>query len=316
MNAQRMDKREFLDLCGPYALGALDGDDAVRFRAAVPHADAEMRAALKDALRLARQLALAAPEAAPSPAVKTRLLSRIRASRNQAAPATAAEKTRPDARFRRESLLDRLFGAGFAPRPGYAAAFALLALSVGLVAYSVSLRGTVQEQRASIEARDGLIAQLADSLVGSDSMRTTLVAMRDSLTRKEALLGVIRCPAMREIALANPGPDSASGPNAPRAMRGTVMWDPDHGFAVLQAALPREPDDKDYQLWMIRDGKPVSAGIFHVAREPDSLGELYRLDRIAPTEARDRDAFAITVEPKGGMPKPTGAMVLSGGLEI
>lgn len=310
MKDPRVDKPEFLDLCGPYALGALDGDDARRFRAAIPGADAEMRAALEDALRLAQQLSLAAPEAAPSPAAKARLFSRIHAAQARTAPAAPATARR-DARFRREPLLERLFGR-LAPRPGYAAAFALLALSAGLVTWSVSLRGTIAEQRASIEARDGLIAQLADSLSGADSMRTTVVALRDSLSRKETLLAVLRCPAMREIALANPGADSGAAPSR----GGKVMWDPDHGFAVVQVALPREPDDKDYQLWMIRDGKPVSAGVFHVDRAPDSLGEVYRLDRIAPTEPRPRDAFAITVEPKGGVPKPTGAMVLSGGLEI
>ncbi|HEX2612085.1 MAG TPA: hypothetical protein VHO02_00635, partial [Fibrobacteria bacterium] len=67
-----MDKHEFLDLCGPYALGALDDIDAIRFRAAIPPADAEMRAALSEAFRLAEELSLAAPVAVPSPAVRTR----------------------------------------------------------------------------------------------------------------------------------------------------------------------------------------------------------------------------------------------------
>jgi anti-sigma-K factor RskA len=311
MKDQRVDKNEFLDLCGPYALGALDRDDAARFRAAIPHADAEMRAAMEDAVRLAEQLSLAAPEAAPSPAVKARLMSRIR---SESAPAATRRGVNhaPDPRFRRESFLDRLFGTWLTPRPGLAAAFSLLVLSVGLVAWSVSLRGDLARQRATIDARDGLIAELANSLAGADSVKARLVALQDSLARKEALLALLRCPAMREILLAGQtaSPDSASAPH------GKVMWDPDHGFAVLQVALPREPKDKDYQLWMIRDGKPVSAGVFHIAIAPDSLGALYRLDRLAPTEARGQDVFAITLEPKGGVPKPTGAMVLSGGLEI
>ncbi|HEX2612168.1 MAG TPA: anti-sigma factor, partial [Fibrobacteria bacterium] len=203
-------------------------------------------------------------------------------------------------------------GTLFAPSPGFAFALSMLALSAGLVAYTVSLRETVADQRAGIGARDGLIAQLADSLVDADSVRADLVALRDTLTRRQALLAMLRCPATREIALATPnlGADSA------RAVHGKLMWDPDHGFAVLQVALPGVPDTNDYQLWMIRGGKPVSAGVFHVASKPDSLGALYRLDALNPTEPQGKDIFAVTLEPKGGVPKPTGSMVLSGNLEI
>jgi anti-sigma-K factor RskA len=304
-----MDKREFLDLCGPYALGALDDIDAIRFRAALPHADGEMRAALEDALRLAEQLSLAAPEAAPSPAVKARLMVKISATR---APA-ARRAPRRTVHARREPFLSRLFGAWLTPRPGLAVAFSLLVLCVGLAAYSVSLRGTVAEQRAGIEARDGMIAQLADSLVGSDSLHGRVLSLRDSLTRKDALLAVVRCPATREIALADPG----VGPqDTTPSLHAKLLWDADHGFAVLQASLPPEAGDKDYQLWMIRDGKPVNAGVFHVAGAPGPLGTLYRLDDLSPTEIRGHEVFAVTLEPSGGKPKPTGPMVLKGGLEI
>src|SRR5690606_20439473 len=74
-----MNKQEFLDLCGAYALGALDGEDLLLFREAMAHADADMKAALAEALRAAEHLSLAAPEAVPSPAVKDRLMKSIRA---------------------------------------------------------------------------------------------------------------------------------------------------------------------------------------------------------------------------------------------
>jgi anti-sigma-K factor RskA len=303
-----MDKREFLDLCGAYALGALDDIDAIRFRAAIPHADAEMRAALQDARRAAARLSLAAPEAAPSPAVKARLMARVAESSRAPARAAKPERARADG----ESRFGRLLAAWLTPRPGFAMAFSLIVVCAGLAAYTVTLRDSLSDRRAEIAARDDMIAHLVDSLASDGKLRTTLIAMQDTLARKQALLGMLRCPAMREVTLASAATDSGAVAVRP----GKVMWDADHGFAVLQVALPREAEDKDYQLWMIRGGKPVSAGVFHVAVDPDSVGALYRLDDLSPTEARNQDTFAITLEPKGGMPKPTGAMVLSGGLQI
>jgi anti-sigma-K factor RskA len=67
------------------------------------------------------------------------------------------------------------------------------------------------------------------------------------------------------------------------------------------------PQDKTYQLWYIAAGKPVSAGTFAV--DPRGTASL-RVDRVG--DPRSIQAWAVTVEPRGGVPQPTGAMVLKG----
>jgi len=94
---------------------------------------------------------------------------------------------------------------------------------------------------------------------------------------------------------------------------GKVLWDPARKVAVLQVYLPPEVDDKDYQLWVIRDGKPVDAGVFQVKASGQN-GMLYKIDRLVETDKAHINAFAVTLEPKGGVPQPTGKMYLMGNI--
>ena len=71
--------------------------------------------------------------------------------------------------------------------------------------------------------------------------------------------------------------------------------------------LPPDPEGKDYQLWAIAGGKPVSAGVFSVSAEGSALVPLLQF----PTQGSVA-AFAVTLEPAGGVPQPSGDMVLIG----
>jgi hypothetical protein len=96
-------------------------------------------------------------------------------------------------------------------------------------------------------------------------------------------------------------------PAAPRA-RGRVLWSPSSREAVLLAiGLPPAPEGKTYEVWVIGRGAPVPAGVFQVGVEGAAV---WRLPAVAETaEAR---TFAVTLEPAGGTPAPTGPMVLAG----
>ncbi len=61
--------------------------------------------------------------------------------------------------------------------------------------------------------------------------------------------------------------------------------------------LPQPPADKQYQLWAIVDGKPSDMGVFEVLPSRDSLQEV-------PFVVNPQ-AFAVTLEPKGGSATPT-----------
>ncbi len=60
--------------------------------------------------------------------------------------------------------------------------------------------------------------------------------------------------------------------------------------------LPMAPKDQQYQLWAIVDGKPVSLGMF----DQDAEAAVQKM--ISVTSAQ---AFAITLEKRGGSPTPT-----------
>jgi anti-sigma-K factor RskA len=59
--------------------------------------------------------------------------------------------------------------------------------------------------------------------------------------------------------------------------------------------LPVPPADKQYQLWALKNGKPIDAGVFEMDTEMHMM----------PVTIADADAFAITLEKKGGSPAPT-----------
>jgi anti-sigma-K factor RskA len=73
--------------------------------------------------------------------------------------------------------------------------------------------------------------------------------------------------------------------------------------------MPAVPTDKDYQLWVIKDNKPISAGVFAVN---DTKSNFFKIENLAVTNPKEIGAFAVTLEPKGGMPSPTGDMYMMG----
>jgi anti-sigma-K factor RskA len=64
---------------------------------------------------------------------------------------------------------------------------------------------------------------------------------------------------------------------------------------IVDISLPQVPADKQYQLWAIVNGKPVSAGLLQ-----DSKRQAQRMQ-----DFKEADAFAITLEKRGGSATPT-----------
>ena len=90
-----------------------------------------------------------------------------------------------------------------------------------------------------------------------------------------------------------------------------IVWDPQKQRGIVKLAnVPRPESGKDYQLWVIdpKYPQPVSGGLVPV----DAEG----MARVSfePTQPISKaDKFAISIEPAGGVPKPTGSIVLLGG---
>lgn len=93
---------------------------------------------------------------------------------------------------------------------------------------------------------------------------------------------------------------------APQATT-TVFWDSrTKDVYLLVNNLPQVPSDKQYQLWALLDGKPIDLGML-----PATETRLM----VKMKNVQNAQAFAITLEPKGGSVSPTlEAMYVSGNL--
>ena len=85
-----------------------------------------------------------------------------------------------------------------------------------------------------------------------------------------------------------------------------VMYNAKMGMAVCDGWVEPAPANKSYQLWLVpMEGKPISAGVM------DHGGPINPWMMKLP-QGMPAKAFAVTLEPEGGMPQPTGPMVLVG----
>jgi len=76
----------------------------------------------------------------------------------------------------------------------------------------------------------------------------------------------------------------------------TAYWSAEQGKAVLVSeGLPSIPDDETFEMWLIRDDDPTSAGTF--TAEAGS-----RATSVLEGEVQPGDVIAVTVEPAGGAP--------------
>ncbi|MCB0700056.1 MAG: anti-sigma factor [Chitinophagales bacterium] len=84
------------------------------------------------------------------------------------------------------------------------------------------------------------------------------------------------------------------------AMNGMIFWNKEKKEAYLALNdLPMPPDGKQYQLWVIQDGKPVDMGMI-----PNTMVAEKGMMKVGRAIASGQ-AFAISLENEGGSPSPT-----------
>jgi anti-sigma-K factor RskA len=86
---------------------------------------------------------------------------------------------------------------------------------------------------------------------------------------------------------------------APEALA-TVYWDTaktKNVYLVINN-MPMPSSDRQYQLWALLDNTPVNLGVFDLKTKQDRL--LLKMQNVQHAQA-----FAITLEPRGGSEKPT-----------
>jgi hypothetical protein len=165
-----------------------------------------------------------------------------------------------------------------------------LAASI-LMVVSIGVLAAVMKDRSNVQ--DALKAQLAvgeAAISATDSLRLAGAA-KDSLIA--GLTG-------RDVAVMSL---TSSGANAPYAR---MFWDQKRNTWTLVAHnMPELKPGRTYQLWLVTATEKISAGTFDPRNGEALVRATYALP---PASLR---ALAVTEEPAGGVPQPTGAMVIA-----
>jgi anti-sigma-K factor RskA len=151
-------------------------------------------------------------------------------------------------------------------------AAASLILLVGALAWAISLNNKyerLQQQTATLQNRsEAITAQLNQLKADAQKMQSPTVKMA----------------AMQGTAI------------APGAFA-TVYWDTTSKDVYMMINnLPQPASDKQYQLWALINNQPVDLGVFEVRQEK----LLVKMRNV-----QNAQAFAVTLEPKGGSVSPT-----------
>jgi anti-sigma-K factor RskA len=96
------------------------------------------------------------------------------------------------------------------------------------------------------------------------------------------------------------------GDEAPQA-NAKVVWDTkEQQWVVYIFDLPAPPSDKDYQLWYVTAKAKINARVFSTNEQGRAVLKL----TLPPEALSGLAATAVTLEPKGGSPQPTGKFYL------
>lgn len=166
-------------------------------------------------------------------------------------------------------------------------AAASLALAVGTSLGWISARGEVARLQSTIAELRASAAEFLNVRAEFDRERTD----------RERVIAILSAVDVHSASLASVAPAGAA--------RGHVYVSASRGLFFAAEALPPLPAGRTYQLWTIVAGQPVSHGIF----EPEGDGRAQVLAQAPPGAVQ---AIAVTIEPDGGVPAPTGDKVLLG----
>jgi anti-sigma-K factor RskA len=130
--------------------------------------------------------------------------------------------------------------------------------------------------------------------------KARLAALEEQSRRTRETILLVRSPGSRVIDL------QGQEDRAESAAR--VFWDARRGKWTLYAdRLPPAGAGKTYQLWLVTDREKISAGTFDPSAAEEATGEV-----TVPPDAGTVIAAAVTPEPEGGSPQPTGKILLLG----
>ncbi len=268
---------ELTALAPGYALGALDPDERRLFEAHLavcPWCAAEVHSFMPVASTMAADV----PGTRPPARVREQILTTVQdADRDETAgPLPIQAHTQPHTRARS------------ALRSWLPIAASLL-VAAAVAVYAAGLRGRLLDLEARL---DRVTAQMLAADAATAEARRVAFA-------SDAATAVLAAPDLARIDLA--GQDAAPQASA------RALWSRQRGMVFAAINLPPLPAGRSYQVWVVTGDAPVSAGLLELDASGRGTGIFATPPDIAPPLA-----VAVTLEPQGGVPAPTGARYLVG----
>ena len=261
------------ELISAFSLGVLDGEDLKELEDYIENNPDEYKELLKENEEVFSQLSYALKGASPRASARAKLLEGIRADGE-----TSPEKSPVPFWQRLEPLW-----VGF----GSVAAVIIIAVLIG---YNVSLNNKLNEQNTE---NLNLQAKLSDK-------EAELSFLKEEFSAQSETVAFLENPNVVIINLVKTEPGLKAV--------GRVLWNTDDDQALFYGInLPQVPEGKTYQLWAIAGDVPKSAGVFQVDHNGNNIHIIKSL-----SDFGDISTFAVSLEPAGGVPLPTGEIYLAG----
>ncbi len=293
------------ELASLHALDLLEGAELAAFETQLA-SDPQLQALVRELREAAAMLALTAPAAVPDAALKARVLQQI----GQAQPRETGRNTILP--FRLPTLIPWAAAAGFA----------LVAAWLGqdlLATREEAANQRTEARLAQLVLRDTANRLEAERIVLNQQMDNSGRQLADTqrqlaTTASEAAAANQRVAALNQqlkaegdLAQFNISTLSSMLGNSPQAVA-VAVWNPSRQEGLLAVEkLPALAQNQDYQLWVVdpKYQNPVNGGVFTV----DANG-VARVQFKADQPISAINAFAVTLERKGGVPKAEGPFVL------
>lgn len=337
-----MSHEQFEEVLPLYAVGALERLERQALEAHLLTGCAPCHAALKQYHAVAGMLPYGLPPTVAPPTLKARVLAALVPGSSPDVP-KATQK--PHAVSGMRATRHAWPSLAWTASPAFALILVLLLAGTGMYALSMRSRiATEIEQRQRVQtalqeetarlallqrqvaeqeqmlaglrkefgSRIGDLTETKEALIQRevevDQLRAQLTQQeqetaifRRALAQRDEISVFLRSPSVKVISLA--GSEMAKSAGA------LLLYDPDTKKALFYAFnMPPLLERKTYQLWAIMD-KPVSAGIFNT-----DAGHKSRLVIRSMPDFSRITKFAVSVEPEGGRPQPTGEIYLIGEL--
>lgn len=276
---------ELRDMAAAYVLGALSADEYAAFESA-----------LQGSSELAKEVAEFRSVVAhigteqrlePPPALRARFLAKIASDKMHGASSEGAQRA--------FSVSDGGSPKGPAvyslqkrtpSQPWWVSGALALALAASLI-FAVNSNQRVKSLSTELLARDSVL-----------KVRELTLSQRDT-----SLNTVLE--AERQLIVVNlvSAPDNGPGVQ--------FFWNVKQGRGLLHAfRLKPAAAGRSYQVWLIKDGKPVPSRVFNA--DADDHGLVWSIEM--PKDTKGVTAIAITDEPAGGSKQPTTTPFLVGEL--